>query len=216
VVPLPAGLSLLDAMACGTAGFTAALAITRLERAGLAPGQGPVAVTGATGGVGSIAVAALSRLGYDVVAITGKDDQHDYLRGLGARSVVSRSSIELGTKPLEKARWAGAVDAVGGDVLAWLVRTTSYWGSVASTGLTGGIDLRLTVLPFILRGVSLVGVDSVMCPMALRQATWQRLATDMKPATLAPLTTVIALDDLPAAFATLIAGRAHGRFVVRL
>lgn len=216
VVPLPAGLSLLDAMACGTAGFTAALAITRLERAGLAPGHGPVAVTGATGGVGSIAVAALSRLGYDVTAITGKDDQHDYLRGLGARTVVSRASIELGTKPLEKATWAGAVDAVGGDLLAWLVRTTSYWGSVASTGLTGGIDLRLTVMPFILRGVSLVGVDSVMCPMALRQATWQRLATDMKPATLAPLTTVIALDDLPVAFETLMAGRAHGRFVVRL
>jgi len=216
VVPVPAGLSLLEAMACGTAGFTAALAVTRLERAGLSPGQGPVAVTGATGGVGSIAVAALSRLGYEVTAITGKDDQHDYLRGLGARSVLSRASIDLGTRPLEKATWAGAVDAVGGDLLAWLVRTTDYWGSIASTGLTGGVDLRLTVLPFILRGVSLVGVDSVMCPMALRQATWVRLATDLKPLDLTLSTTVIGLDDLAGAFATLMAGRARGRFVVRL
>lgn len=216
VVPVPAGLSSRDAMVYGTAGFTAALAITRLEQIGLAPHQGPVAVTGATGGVGSIAVAALSRLGYEVTAITGKDDQHDYLRGLGAHVVLSRAALDMGSKPLEKATWAGAVDAVGGDVLAWLVRTTSYWGSVASTGLTGGVDLRLTVMPFILRGVSLVGVDSVMCPMALRQATWQRLATDMKPAALTSVATVVGLDDLPSAFATLMAGQARGRFVVQL
>lgn len=216
VVPLPAGLSPFEAMTLGTAGFTAALAVVRLEVQGLRPGQGPVAVTGATGGVGSIAVAALARLGYAVTAITGKDDQHDYLRGLGAAAVLSRTTLDLGTRPLEKAQWAGAVDAVGGDLLAWLVRTTGPWGGVASTGLTGGTDLRLTVMPFILRGVSLVGVDSVACPMDLRLRTWQRLATDMKPAALSGIATPIGLGDLDAAFATLLAGRARGRYVVRL
>jgi acrylyl-CoA reductase (NADPH) len=216
VVPLPAGLSLFEAMALGTAGFTAGLAVVRLERLGLRPGQGPVAVTGATGGVGSIAVAALARLGYAVTAITGKDDQHDYLRGLGAAEILSRQSLDLGTRPLEKATWAGAVDAVGGDVLSWLVRTTNYWGGVASTGLTAGVDVRLTVMPFILRGVSLVGVDSVMCAMELRRETWRRLATDMKPLALDAIATVIALQGLDDAFATLLAGRARGRYVVRL
>ena len=216
VVPVPDGLSLFDAMALGTAGFTAALAVVRLERQGLRPDQGPVAVTGATGGVGSIAVAALSRLGYAVTAVSGKDDQHEYLRGLGAAAIVSRTTLDLGTRPLEKATWAGSVDAVGGDVLSWLVRTTNYWGSVASTGLTGGVDVRLTVMPFILRGVSLIGVDSVMCPMELRRETWRRLATDMKPRALESIATVIALDGLDQAFATLVAGRARGRFVVRL
>jgi acrylyl-CoA reductase (NADPH) len=216
VVPVPDGLSLFDAMALGTAGFTAALAVVRLERQGLRPDQGPVAVTGATGGVGSIAVAALSRLGYAVTAISGKDDQHDYLRGLGAAAIVSRTTLDLGTRPLEKATWAGAVDAVGGELLSWLVRTTNYWGGVASTGLTGGVDVRLTVMPFILRGVSLIGVDSVMCPMELRRETWRRLATDMKPRALESIATVITLDGLDQAFATLVAGRARGRFVVRL
>jgi acrylyl-CoA reductase (NADPH) len=216
VVPIPPGLSIVETMAIGTAGFTAGLAIARLEHQGLRASQGPVAVTGATGGVGSIAVAALSRLGYAVTAITGKDDQHDYLRRLGATAILSRATLDLGSRPLEKATWAGAVDAAGGDLLSWLVRTTNYWGGVASTGLTGGVDLRLTVLPFILRGVSLIGVDSVMCPMDLRQQTWRRLATDMKPEALADVVTEIGLRDLDAAFATLLAGRARGRFVVRL
>jgi NADPH2:quinone reductase len=216
VVPLPEGLSLFEAMALGTAGFTAALGVVRLERLGLRPDQGAIAVTGATGGVGSVAVAALSRLGYTVTAISRKDDQHEYLRGLGASAVLSRATLDLGTRPLEKATWAGAIDAVGGDLLSWLVRTTNAWGGVASTGLTGGVDLRLTVMPFILRGVSLIGVDSVTCPMDLRRDTWRRLATDMKPAVLETIATSIPLTRLDEAFATLLAGRARGRFVVRL
>ena len=216
VVPLPATLTLFEAMALGTAGFTAALAVRRLEINGLSPGRGAVAVTGATGGVGSIAVAALSRLGFSVTAITGKDQEHDYLRSLGATEVLSRSTLQLGTKPLEKATWAGAVDAVGGDLLAWLVRTANSWGSVASTGLTGGTDVHLTVMPFILRGVSLIGVDSVLCPMDIRRQVWERLATDMKPAQLASIAREITLDDLPAAFETLLSGQARGRFVVTL
>jgi NADPH2:quinone reductase len=165
VVPIPDGLTPREAMILGTAGFTAGLAILRLERNGLVPGQGRVAVTGATGGVGSIAIAALARLGYEVSAISGKDDAHDYLTSLGARDIVSRTTLVMGTRPLEAARWAGAIDAVGGDMLAWLTRTTNHWGGIASTGLTGGVELRTTVMPFILRGVSLIGIDTAMCPM---------------------------------------------------
>jgi NADPH2:quinone reductase len=216
IVPLPASLTPFEAMALGTAGFTAALAVMRLEINGLSPGRGPVAVTGATGGVGSIAVAALSRVGYSVTAITGKDQEHDYLRSLGAAEVLSRSTLQMGTRPLEKETWAGAVDAAGGELLAWLVRTASYWGSIASAGLTGGTDVHLTVMPFILRGVSVIGVDSVMCPMDLRRQVWQRLATDMKPPQLASIAREITLEDLPAAFATLLEGQARGRFVVNL
>jgi len=216
VVPLPPDLSLRDAMVYGTAGFTAGLGVVRLERNGLRPGAGPVAVTGATGGVGSIAVGALARLGYEVTAITGKDDAHDYLRALGAAQVQARGAIELGTRPLEKAIWAGAVDAAGGDLLAWLVRSAAPWGAVASTGLTGGTNLTLTVLPFILRGVSLIGVDSVTCPMDVRRDTWRRLATDMRPAALAQVARDVTLDELPAAFDTLLKGQARGRFVVTL
>jgi acrylyl-CoA reductase (NADPH) len=215
VVPIPVGLTLFEAMALGTAGFTAGLAVVRLERNGLNPSQGPVMVTGATGGVGSVAVASLARLGYEVTALTGKETEHAYLRGLGAATVLNRASVEMGTRPLEKAMWAAAVDAVGGDTLAWLTRTTNYWGGIASTGLTGGVDLRTTVLPFILRGVSLIGVDSVMCPMDVRREVWRRLATDMKP----PLTEIaqtITLDELESAFTTLLAGRARGRYVVRI
>jgi acrylyl-CoA reductase (NADPH) len=214
VVRLPDGLTSRDAMVLGTAGFTAGLAISRLERNGLAPGHGAIAVTGATGGVGSVAIAALSRLGYDVTAITGKDDAHDYVRSLGAGNVVSRTTLAMGTRPLEAARWAGAVDAVGGDLLAWLTRTTSHWGGIASTGLTGGVELRTTVMPFILRGVSLIGIDSAMCPMEVRVEVWRRLATDMKPPQLASIAREIGLDGLPEAFDTLITGNARGRFVV--
>lgn len=216
VVPMPPGLTALEAMTYGTAGFTAALSVVRLERNGLAPGQGAVAVTGATGGVGSVAVAVLARLGYAVTAITGKDQEHDYLRGLGASDVLSRGSLEMGTKPLEKAMWAGAIDAVGGDTLAWLTRTTSYWGSIASTGLTGGVELHTTVMPFILRGVSLLGIDSVMCPREIRLEAWRRLAGDMKPPHLSSIAREISLADLPQAFQTLLDGAARGRFVVRL
>jgi len=216
VVPVPEGMTEFEAMALGTAGFTAGLAIVRLEHSGLSKDRGPIAVTGATGGVGSIAVAALARLGYAVSAITGKDDQHDYLRGLGASTIVSRHTLEMGTKPIEKAMWAGAIDAVGGDMLAWLTRTAQPWAGIASTGLTGGVELHTTVIPFILRGVSLIGIDSVTCPMHIRLGVWRRLATDMKPATLAVIAREITLDDLPAAFQTLLAGKARGRFVVRI
>ena len=216
VVPLPAGLSLRDAMVYGTAGFTAGLAVQRIEQNGLRPGAGAVAVTGATGGVGSIALGVLSRLGYEVTAITGKDDAHDYLRALGAARVQPRAQIEFGTRPLEKATWAGAVDAAGGELLGWLVRTAAPWAGVASTGLTGGTNLTLTVLPFILRGVSLIGIDSVTCPMDLRREVWRRLATDMRPAALDSVGHDITLEDLPAAFETLLNGQARGRFVVDL
>ncbi len=216
VVPLPDGLSPFEAMVLGTAGFTAGLAVIRLERLGMTAGGGPVAVTGATGGVGSIAVAALGTLGYRVTAITGKDDAHDYLRALGAREVVSRHTLNMDPRPLGKATWGGAIDAVGGDLLSWLVRTTNYWGGVASTGLTGGTDVHLTVMPFILRGVSLVGIDSVACPMGIRREVWRRLASDMKPRDLPSIAREIPLDGLPDAFATLLDGRARGRFVVNL
>ena len=216
VVPLPGDLTAFDAMAFGTAGFTAGLSIVRLEQNGLRPQNGKVVVTGSTGGVGSIAVAALARLGYLVTAITGKDDAHEYLRQLGASEVLSRATLELGTRPLEKARWAGAVDAVGGEMLAWLTRTMDAWGGIASTGLTGGIEIHTTVMPFILRGVSLIGIDSVSCPMEIRSEVWRRLATDMKPANLSAIAKEISLDDLPDAFATLLAGKARGRFVVNV
>jgi acrylyl-CoA reductase (NADPH) len=217
VVPLPSGLTLRDAMVYGTAGFTAALSVVRLERNGLRPGTGPVAVTGATGGVGSLAVGILAARGYEVTAISGKDDAATYLRELGATQVQPRGALELGTRPLEKATWAGAVDVVGGDLLAWLVRTTAPWGGVASTGLTGGTNLPLTVMPFILRAVSLIGVDSVACPADLRRETWQRLAGDMRPRALASVApSDITLDELPSAFETLLNGQARGRFVVNL
>jgi acrylyl-CoA reductase (NADPH) len=217
VVPLPRGLTLFEAMALGTAGFTAGLSVLRLERNGLRPANGKVVVTGSTGGVGSIAIAALARLGYDVTAITGKDDAHEYLRQLGARDVLSRTTLEIGTRPLEKARWAAAVDAVGGEMLAWLTRTTDHWGGIASTGLTGGVDVHTTVMPFILRGVSLIGIDSVGCPMEIRTEVWRRLATDMKPQALQTVAKEISLDDgLHDAFSTLLSGAARGRFVVNL
>jgi len=216
IVALPDGLTLFDGMALGTAGFTAALAITRLEQNGLTPDGGPVAVTGSTGGVGSVAVAALSRLGYKVTAITGKDGERDYLQRLGAADVMSRHTIEFSARPIESSRWAAAVDAAGGDLLSWLVKTTQPWGGVASTGLTGGIDLRLTVIPFILRGVSLIGIDSVTCPMEIRRDVWRRLATDMKPPDLRTMAREIPLAGLPDAFTTLVDGQARGRFVVNL
>jgi len=216
VVPIPRGLTAFEAMALGTAGFTAGLSIVRLEQNGLRPQNGTVVVTGSTGGVGSIAVAGLARLGYDVAAITGKEDAQEYLQQLGAREVLSRSTLEMGTRPLEKARWAGAIDAVGGDMLAWLTRTTDAWGGIASTGLTGGVEIHTTVMPFILRGVSLIGIDSVSCPMEIRSEVWRRLATDMKPSSLTAIAKEIPLEGLPDAFATLLAGKARGRFVVNV
>jgi acrylyl-CoA reductase (NADPH) len=179
VVPTPAGLSAFDVMAIGTAGFTAALSVVELERNGLKPPNGPIIVTGATGGVGSLAVQCLAALGYEVTALTGKDGEHEYLRSIGAKEVLARSAVQASTRPLEKATWAGAIDPVGGETLAWLTRTMMYRGSIAASGLTGGIEVHTTVVPFILRGVKLLGIDSVMCPMDLRREVWHRLAADM-------------------------------------
>ena len=215
VVPLPAGLTLRESMELGTAGFTAALALIRLEHNGLRPGHGPVAVTGSTGGVGGIAISLLAGTGYKVTAITGKESEREYLVKLGAHDILSRHTIQFTDRPIEHAQWAAAVDAAGGELLSWLVKTTTAWGGIASTGLTGGIDLKLSVIPFILRGVSLIGIDSVTCPMDIRKDVWHRLATDMKR-DLSPMTREITLDELPQAFETLAAGQARGRFLVRL
>src|SRR3984893_2903545 len=215
VVPPPAALSAFDVMAIGTAGFTAALSIVELERNGLKPPNGPIIVTGATGGVGSVAVQCLAALGYEVTALTGKDHEVGYLRSIGAKDVLLRSAVQASTRPLEKAAWAGAIDPVGGETLAWLSRTMMYRGSIAASGLTGGIELHTTVVPFILRGVKLLGIDSVMCPMDLRREVWRRLATDMKPASLPASAREIDLSDLPDAFATLLKGAARGRYVVK-
>jgi acrylyl-CoA reductase (NADPH) len=216
VVPIPDGLNAFDAMAIGTAGFTAALSIVDLERNGLTPANGPVIVTGATGGVGSLAVQMLAARGYQVTALTGKDGEHEYLRSLGAKDVLSRNGLQMGTRPVEKPLWAGAVDVAGGETLAWLTRTMMYNGAIANSGLTGGTDLKTTVLPFILRGLKLLGIDSVMCPMATRRDVWRRLATDLKPAHLQATATAIGLEDLPRAFSTLLSGAARGRFVVNV
>jgi acrylyl-CoA reductase (NADPH) len=216
VVPMPPGLSALDAMTIGTAGFTAALSVLEMEKNGLSPDQGPVIVTGATGGVGSMGVACLAARGYKVTALTGKEGADEYLRSLGAHDVLSRGRVPLGTRPLEKATWAGALDAVGGEILAWLTRTMMYGGTIACSGLTAGTDLHTTVLPFILRGVKLLGIDSVACPMERRREVWRQLARDLRPAPLAAMAHLIPLDELPQAFDTLLAGRARGRYVVRL
>ena len=216
VVKVPRSLSLFESMALGTAGFTAALSVIRLEQNGLKPGNGPVVVTGATGGVGSIAVAILAGLGYDVTAVTGKDHEHEYLKSLGAKTILARSAIEKIPGPIGKGTWAGAVDPVGGDILAWLTKTMAYGASIANSGLTGGIEIHTTVIPFILRGVNLLGIDSVMCPMGPRLDVWKRLASDMKPKMLASIAREIPLSGLPEAFRTLAAGNARGRFVVNV
>jgi acrylyl-CoA reductase (NADPH) len=216
VVTLPPALSPLDAMTIGTAGFTAALSIVEMERNGLTPGQGPVIVTGATGGVGSLGVACLAARGYQVTALTGKDSEQEYLHELGAKAVLSRNGLELGSRPLERSQWAGAIDAVGGDILAWLTRTMMYGGCIAASGLTAGTELHTTVLPFILRAVKLLGIDSAACPMERRKEVWRHLAQDMKPGHLKTMAQVITMDDLPRAFETVLAGKARGRFVVKI
>jgi NADPH2:quinone reductase len=216
VVPIPAGLTMFDVMAIGTAGFTSALSVLELERNGLNAGAGPVIVTGATGGVGSLAVRILAARGYQVTALTGKNDQRDFLRTLGASEVLLRGELQMGTKPLEKMLWAGAVDPVGGETLAWLTRTMMYGGAIANSGLTGGTDLRTTVLPFILRGVKLLGIDSVMCPMPTRLEVWRRLAGDLTGDQLLTVAHEVALDDLPGVFPQLLEGKARGRTVVKI
>jgi len=217
VVPLPDGLSLFDAMALGTAGYTAGLAVERMEQVGLKPGTGPVIVTGATGGVGSVAVDILAGAGYHVVALTGKEAETDYLKSLGAKEVMLRSSLDLAKiKPLDKANWSGAVDNLGGDVLAWLAATMQVGGALASIGLAASHTLNTTVMPFILRGVSLLGVDSVNTPMPLRQKVWKRLASDLKPKHLAQMTNTVHFQDLPGVFEKILKSQMRGRNVVAL
>jgi acrylyl-CoA reductase (NADPH) len=216
LVPLPAGLSPRRAMAIGTAGYTAMLCVMALERHGLKPGDGEVLVTGATGGVGSVALLLLSRLGYRVVAVTGKAAQADYLTRLGAHAVMDRSELAAPGKPLQKERWAGVVDAVGSHTLANACAQVRYGGAVAACGLAQGHDLPVTVMPFILRGVSLLGVDSVMAPQALRRQAWARLARDLDLAALDGLTTEIDLSDALDGARRLMAGEVVGRLVVRI
>lgn len=215
VLKLPAGLSRAEAMALGTAGFTAGLGIVRMEENGLTPAKGPVVVSGATGGVGSLAIDMLAGRGYHVVALTGKESETDYLKGLGAKEVLLRQSLDLAKiKPLGKELWAGAVDNLGGDVLAWMCSTMKQGGAIASIGLAASMELKTTVAPFILRGACLLGIDSGYIGEPYRSGVWGRLAGDMKPRHLAGMTRHIGFADLPSAFDDYIAGRAHGRVVV--
>ena len=218
VVPKPAGLTLKEAMALGTAGFTAALAVHQLEKNGLKPGDGPVIVTGATGGAGSVAISILHNLGYTVTASTGKESVYAYLRGLGANDILDRAVTSAESKrPLEKETWAGCVDAVGGSTLAYLLRTTKYGGSIAAFGNTGGFNFSTTVLPFILRGVNLLGIDSVFCPMELRREIWQQLAGPYKPAQLlSAIGQEISFEELPAALERVLKGEARGHTIIKI
>lgn len=218
VVPLPGGLSERDAMTIGTAGFTAALSVHLLEERGrLRPEGGPVLVTGASGGVGSIAVGILSARGYEVTASTGKPESASWLRDLGAHEVIDRAETAPSGRPLDRERWGAAVDCVGGDTLAYVLSTLKYGGGVAASGNTGGVQLNTTVFPFILRGVSLIGVDSVQCEMDLRKSLWQRLAGDLRPTGLETIATAeVGLDGLEDALAVVLAGAARGRTLVRI
>ena len=216
VVPLPKALSLFEAAALGVAGYTAGLAVELLELNGMAPNNGQVLVNGATGGVATLTIDMLARLGYHVVAVTGKDSEHEFLKRLGAAEVVSRHKLEMGSRPLEKALWAAAFDSVGGEQLAWLTRTMQPNGLIASFGNAGGIEFKTTVLPFILRGVRLIGVNSGDTPMPLRRKVWGRLAADLKPRHFSELAHAISLEDLPGYFEKMLKGEIKGRAVVRL
>jgi acrylyl-CoA reductase (NADPH) len=217
VIPMPQGLDAATAMAIGTAGFTAALAIHRMEQNGQQPGGGPIAVTGASGGVGSVAIDMLSSRGYRVVAVSGKRDASAYLKELGASEVLLRADLDFGSRPLETARFAGAIDNLGGETLTWLTRTVDFWGNIASIGLAAGPELKTTVMPFILRGVALLGINSSATRREWRLAVWQRIATDLRPRHLARIVTrTIDFDELPGAFPAYLEGRVTGRTVVRI
>jgi NADPH2:quinone reductase len=217
VIPLPAGLSLADAMKIGTAGFTAALAIHRMEQNGQKPSNGPLLVNGATGGVGSLAINMLAGRGYEVVALSGKADADAYLREIGAAKILRRQELNLGAKPMEAVQWAGAIDNLGGDVLTWLTRTVDFWGNIASIGLAASHELHTTVMPFILRGVNLLGINSVVTPRDVRLAVWNRIATDLKPAKLDRICSkTVGFDQLPAQFDDYIQGNVTGRTLVKI
>jgi len=215
LVPLPDGLTTFDAMAVGTAGFTAMLAIMALEEHGLTPGSGDVLVTGASGGVGSVALAILAQCGYQPVALTGRTSEADYLKGLGAAEIVARDSfLEGDPRPLEAERWAGCVDAVGGAVLARVLAQLRYGSSVAAVGLAGGPKLETTVMPFLLRGVNLLGIDSVQCPSGRREAAWQRIARDLPMDKLRAMTQTAPLSDVPRLASAILKGEVRGRMVI--
>ncbi len=217
VVPLPKGLSLSEAMALGTAGFTAAMALRRMLENHQAPEMGPIAVTGPTGGVGSIAIDLFKRQGFEIAAITGKMSAEAYLREIGADQVVDRNTLDFGSKPLETARWGGAVDNLGGDTLTYLTRTVKPWGNIASIGLAQAPTLNTTVIPFILRGVSLLGIHSVEVPQAWRLDLWDKLANEWKPRGLEAIAPrVISLEEVPAVCDEMVAGKAQGRTIVRI
>jgi acrylyl-CoA reductase (NADPH) len=216
LVALPQGLSARDAMAIGTAGFTAMLSVLALEKHGLSPKAGPVVVTGAAGGVGSVAIAVLSKLGYHVIASTGRAAEAEYLKGIGAAEIIDRNELSGPAKPLAKERWAGGVDSVGSTTLANLLSMTKYGGAIAACGLAAGMDLPSSVAPFILRGVCLLGIDSVMCPIEPRKAAWQRLASDLDRTKLSEITHEISLDQVSEWGARILAGQVRGRIVVKI
>ncbi|UII57498.1 acryloyl-CoA reductase [Cytobacillus spongiae] len=217
IVPLPESLTFKEAMTFGTAGFTAALSIHQLEKNGLAPEKGSVLVTGATGGVGSMAISMLSKRGYEVIASTGKESEQEYLKNIGASKILSREEVTPEKiRPIGKQLYAGAVDPVGGKTLASVLSNVQYGGSVAVSGLTGGADVPTTVFPFILRGVNLLGIDSVYCPKELREILWNRMATDLKPDLLSTIENEITFDELPDALANILKGNARGRTVVKV
>ena len=216
LVRLPANMTARDAMAIGTAGYTAMLCVLALERAGITPARGPMVVTGAAGGVGSVAIALFAKLGYAVIASTGRPAEADYLKGLGATEVIERKELMVPVRPLAKERWAGGIDAVGSTTLANVLSMTRYGGAVAACGLAGGMDLPGSVAPFILRGISLLGIDSVMCPLELRQQAWRRLDTDLDRAKIAAMTSEIGLADVIEAGRRLLEGEVRGRIVVRI
>ncbi|MCB5175276.1 acrylyl-CoA reductase (NADPH) [Microvirga lenta] len=216
LIPLPEGLTPHQAMAIGTAGYTAMLCLMALERHGLRPDRGPAIVTGAAGGVGSVAVALLARAGWHVVASTGRPEEADYLRGLGAAEIIERGELTGSVRPLAKERWAAGVDTVGSTTLANVLSMTRYGGAVAACGLAGGMDLPSTVAPFILRGVSLLGVDSVMAPKALRMEAWDRIARELDPGKLAAMTSTVSLDEVTEAGRRIVEGKVRGRVVVEI
>ena len=217
VVPLPEGLSLFDSMCLGTAGFTAGLAVSRMLQNGQTPSLGPVLVSGATGGVGSFAIDILAARGFEIVALTRKAESIDYLISLGASKVILLQAMRMGQRALEKGLWGGAVDAVGGDTLAWLTRTVRSGGSIASIGLVAGAELHTTVMPFIIRGVSLLGINSATCPMPLRQATWKRLGSDLRPQHLDMIVSgTLEIDELASFFPRMLNGETAGRWVVKI
>jgi acrylyl-CoA reductase (NADPH) len=216
LVRLPAGMSARDAMAIGTAGYTAMLAVLALERHGLTPASGAIVVTGAAGGVGSVAIAILSKLGYRVIASTGRMSEAEYLKNLGATEVIDRNELTVPAKPLARERWAGGVDSVGTTTLANLLSMTTYGGAIAACGLAGGLDLPTSVAPFILRGVCLLGIESVMCPIELRKTAWNRLVSDLDPGKLAEITHEIGLDQVIDTGAKILAGQVRGRIVVKI